>query len=86
MSMERVRRRRIKHDRNVAPGLTKAGMQTVWIGIGWKMKKTAANARGCIATLLSLLRETTDEAQLFVVSSVTALSVAREEISVRQEC
>jgi hypothetical protein len=84
--MERVRRRRIKHDRNVAPGLTEAGEQTFWIATGRKMNETVAEARGYIATLPSLLSETTDEVLRFVVPSSAALSAVQEAISVCQEC
>ena len=58
-------------------------MQTFWIGAGWKMNKTVAEARGYIATLLSLLPETMDEVRLFVVPSFTALSAVREAIGSR---
>lgn len=55
-------------------------MHTFWIGTGWKMNKTVAEARGYIATLLSLLPDTTDDVRLFVVPSFTALSAVREAI------
>ncbi|MDR3375745.1 MAG: triose-phosphate isomerase [Ancalomicrobiaceae bacterium] len=55
-------------------------MRTFWIGTGWKMNKTAAEARDYIATFLSLRLEPAEGVRLFVVPPFTALAAVREAI------
>ncbi len=53
-------------------------MKDFWIGTGWKMNKTAAEARSYIATLLPLLPDLPADVSVFVVPPFTALAAARE--------
>ena len=49
-----------------------------WIGTGWKMNKTAAEARAYVAGLLDLLPPPRDDLSLFFIPPFTALAAARE--------
>jgi len=51
-----------------------------WIGTGWKMNKTAAEARAYFARLIDLLPPPRDNLSLFCIPPFTALSAAREAI------
>ncbi len=53
-------------------------MKDFWIGTGWKMNKTAAEARSYIATLLPLLPALPADVSVFVIPPFTALAAARE--------
>ena len=55
-------------------------MKDFWIGTGWKMNKTATEARDYIATLLPLLPRMPEDAAAFVVPPFTALSAVRETL------
>ena len=56
-------------------------MRLLWIGTGWKMNKTAAEARQYVATLKALVQmATAGSANLFIVPPFTALATAREAI------
>lgn len=54
--------------------------QTFWIGTGWKMNKTAAEARAYVAELLPLLPPPQAAVRFFIVPPFTALATAREAI------
>jgi triosephosphate isomerase len=49
-----------------------------WIGTGWKMNMTAAEARAYVAGLIKLLPPTRDDLSLFFIPPYTALAAARE--------
>jgi triosephosphate isomerase len=51
-----------------------------WIGAGWKMNMTAAEARAYVAGLIALLPPPRDELSLFFIPPYTALAAAREAI------
>jgi len=51
-----------------------------WIGTGWKMNKTAAEARAYVAGLIDLLPPPRDDISLFFIPPFTALAAAREAI------
>jgi triosephosphate isomerase len=51
-----------------------------WIGTGWKMNKTAAEARAYVAELIGLLPPPRDDLSLFFIPPFTALAAAREAI------
>jgi triosephosphate isomerase len=51
-----------------------------WIGTGWKMNMTAAEARDYVAGLIALLPPPRDDLSLFFVPPYTALAAAHEAI------
>ena len=53
-------------------------MSMFWIGTGWKMNKTAAEARAYVSGLVDLLPPRRDDLSLFFVPPFTALAAARE--------
>ncbi len=55
-------------------------MRTFWIGTGWKMNKTVAEARRYIAALRGLLPVDAASYAFFIVPPFTALAAAREAI------
>ena len=55
-------------------------MSEFWIGTGWKMNKTAAEARAYVAGLIDLLPPPRDDLSLFFIPPFTALAAAREAI------
>ena len=55
-------------------------MSMFWIGTGWKMNKTAAEARAYVAGLIDLLPAARDDLSLFFIPPFTALAAAREAI------
>lgn len=55
-------------------------MNKFWIGTGWKMNKTAAEARAYVAELVVLLPPPHDDLKLFILPPYTALASAREAI------
>lgn len=55
-------------------------MSKFWIGTGWKMNKTAAEARAYFARLINLLPPPRDDFSVFCIPPFTALSAAREAI------
>ena len=56
-------------------------MRPFWIGTGWKMNKTVAEARGYVAALKAALPAAGgDSVRLFIVPPFTALAAAREAI------
>ncbi len=55
-------------------------MRTFWIGTGWKMNKTAAEAAAYVAELVRLLPPPRDDLSLFFMPPFTALAAAREAI------
>ena len=55
-------------------------MSKFWIGAGWKMNMTAAEARAYVAGLIALLPPPRDELSLFFIPPYTALAAAREAI------
>ncbi len=55
-------------------------MSKFWIGTGWKMNMTAAEARAYVAELLVLLPSPRNDLMLFIMPPYTALASAREAI------
>ncbi len=55
-------------------------MDKFWIGTGWKMNMTAAEARAYVAQLLALAPPSRDDVAVFVIPPYTALAAAREAI------
>lgn len=55
-------------------------MKDFWIGTGWKMNKTATEARDYIARLLPLLPKIPDDVAAFVIPPFTALSAVRDKL------
>jgi triosephosphate isomerase len=55
-------------------------LRKFWIGTGWKMNKTAAEARAYVAGLIDLLPPPRDDLSLFFIPPFTALAAAREAI------
>jgi triosephosphate isomerase len=53
---------------------------TFWIGTGWKMNKTVAEARRYIDTLKAQLPAKADTLAVFIIPPFTALAAAREAI------
>ncbi len=56
------------------------GLSKFWIGTGWKMNMTAAEARAYVAGLIELLPPLRDDLSLFFMPPYTALAAAREAI------
>jgi len=55
-------------------------LQPFWIGTGWKMNKTVAEARAYVAELLRHPLPKRDDLSLFVVPPFTALAAVREAL------
>jgi triosephosphate isomerase len=55
-------------------------LQKFWVGTGWKMNKTAAEARAYVVELIALLPPPRDDLTVFFVPPFTALAAAREAI------
>ena len=55
-------------------------MREFWIGTGWKMNKTAAEARSYVAELIELLPAPPGDLSLFLIPPFTALAAVREAI------